>query len=112
MVALGTLHAVRQKQLCDVLKLSFGIFDSFVPGDGGLPMTVRSHQQFADELVVRLIGEQTVADPGMEGESWPQYRQCTSRRFLSSAVPFAGEEVGVVRLCSNVSIRRSRLSAS
>ena len=69
-VALCAAHANAKEELRNVLQLLFGGLYLVVPSDGwvrdGVPC---GGEKFANHLVIRLVGEESVAKPGVEGET-------------------------------------------
>ncbi len=96
MVTLCTLHPYPQEQLGDIFNLVFRFFDAFVPGNGRvIDHGSRCREQFPHKLIVGLVRQQAVTNPGMEGEVGDDITRVVPA-ILQQIGPFTGKEVGIV----------------
>ena len=95
-VALGALEPQPQEKLRRILELVVRRLDLPVPGNGRVGLHLaRRGDDLAHELVVGLVGQQTVADPVVEGEGGAGVGRLAPL-VAQDRAPLVGEEVGVV----------------
>ena len=101
-MALSALHAHAKKQLRDIFKLVLRILDPFVPSHWRIREN-RSGcgQEFSNHLVVRLIRQKAVADPGVKREIRRDIARIISA-ILEHCRPFVGKEVRILSACEQL----------